>query len=93
MSAGGGLLAFDVGSAENAEKIGNEIIRAGLTFAPHLGYRGGTIYIAPAVTTHALLTPEQQAAAHITPGMIRVSVGVPGVGNDLEVLSGALKKI
>jgi len=93
MSGGGGLLSFDVGSAANAETIGDEIIRAGLHFAPHLGYRGGTIYIAPAVTTHALLTHEERVAAHITDGMIRVSVGVPDIAPDLEVLSGAFKNI
>ena len=35
-----------------------------------------SLVIHPASTTHAQLTPEQQLASGVTPGLIRLSVGI-----------------
>jgi O-acetylhomoserine (thiol)-lyase len=43
--------------------------------------------IHPASTTHAQLTPEQQLTAGVTPGLVRLSVGIENIAdlrNDLE---------
>ncbi|CCH31057.1 bifunctional o-acetylhomoserine/o-acetylserine sulfhydrylase [Actinosynnema sp. NPDC047251] len=40
-----------------------------------------SLAIHPASTTHAQLTPDQQAASGVTPGLIRLSVGIEGVGD------------
>jgi O-acetylhomoserine (thiol)-lyase len=52
--------------------------------ASHLANLGDakTLVIHPASTTHSQLTPEEQLAAGVTPGMIRISVGIEDI-NDL----------
>ncbi|MCU1635310.1 MAG: O-acetyl-L-homoserine sulfhydrolase [Cryobacterium sp.] len=47
-----------------------------------------SLVIHPASTTHAQLTPEQQLTAGVTPGLVRLSVGIENVEDlksDLEV--------
>ncbi|WP_197043720.1 PLP-dependent transferase, partial [Saccharothrix sp. NRRL B-16314] len=44
----------------------------------------------PATTTHRRLTPEARAAAGITDGTVRISVGLEDVDDLLEDLDGAL---
>ncbi|MGH9527560.1 MAG: PLP-dependent transferase, partial [Terriglobales bacterium] len=44
----------------------------------------------PASTTHRQLTPEQQAAAGITPEMLRLSVGIEHIDDILADLEQAL---
>jgi O-acetylhomoserine (thiol)-lyase len=47
-----------------------------------------SLVIHPASTTHAQLTPEQQLTAGVTPGLVRLSVGIENVADlkaDLEV--------
>ncbi|MBP2477950.1 O-acetylhomoserine (thiol)-lyase [Crossiella equi] len=46
-----------------------------------------SLIVHPASTTHSQLTPEEQAAAGVTPGLVRLSVGIEGVEDlkaDLE---------
>jgi O-acetylhomoserine (thiol)-lyase len=46
-----------------------------------------SLIIHPASTTHSQLTPEQQLTTGVTPGLVRLSVGLEGVEDllaDLE---------
>jgi O-acetylhomoserine (thiol)-lyase len=46
-----------------------------------------SLIIHPASTTHSQLTPEQQLTAGVTPGLVRLSVGLENVDDiraDLE---------
>ncbi|AKH95911.1 O-acetylhomoserine aminocarboxypropyltransferase/cysteine synthase family protein [Elizabethkingia anophelis] len=70
----GGVLNFEVkGGKEAAVKLINA-----LKLASHLANVGDakTLVINPASTTHEQLSDEQQVAAGIKPGQIRVSVGI-----------------
>jgi O-acetylhomoserine (thiol)-lyase len=43
--------------------------------------------IHPASTTHSQLTPEEQASAGVTPGLIRLSVGLESIEDILADLA------
>lgn len=47
--------------------------------------------LAPSITTHRQLTDEQLKAARISPGMVRLSVGIENVDDLLEDISNSLK--
>ncbi|MEU5697028.1 bifunctional o-acetylhomoserine/o-acetylserine sulfhydrylase [Actinosynnema sp. NPDC020468] len=49
-----------------------------------------SLVIHPASTTHAQLTPEQQVASGVTPGLIRLSVGIEGIADLLADLDRGL---
>jgi O-acetylhomoserine (thiol)-lyase len=51
-----------------------------------------SLVIHPASTTHAQLSEEDQAAAGVTPDMIRVSVGIEDADDLIEDLAGSLEK-
>jgi O-acetylhomoserine (thiol)-lyase len=60
-----------------------------LSLFSHLANIGDvrSLVIHPASTTHAQLTPEQQLTAGVTPGLVRLSVGIENVADlkaDLE---------
>jgi len=40
-----------------------------------------SLVIHPASTTHSQLTPEEQAASDVAPGLIRLSVGLESIGD------------
>lgn len=76
-----GVLAFEVkGGQEEAWRFidGTQF----LSITANLGDAKSTI-THPATTTHGRLTPEEKAAAGITPNLIRVSVGLENV-DDLQ---------
>jgi O-acetylhomoserine (thiol)-lyase len=53
-----------------------------------------SLVIHPASTTHSQLTPEQQLTAGVTPGLVRLSVGLESVDDliaDLETAFEAAK--
>ena len=73
-SVGGALLALELaGGLERVLPVLDrlQVIARGASF-------GGveTLATVPAYTTHATLTPEQLAAVGISPGLIRVAVGL-----------------
>lgn len=75
----GGILAVDVGSRENAERF-MEVLQNEDRFgfmAVSLGYFD-TLMSAPAQTTSSELTADEQEAAGIRPGLVRMSVGYTG---------------
>ena len=50
-----------------------------------------SLAIHPATTTHSQLTPEQQSEGGITPGLVRLSVGLEHIDDILSDLKQALK--
>lgn len=55
-----------------------------------------SLVIHPASTTHGQLTPEQQLAAGVTPGLVRLSVGIESLADiksDLETGFAAARKV
>ncbi|HLZ85758.1 MAG TPA: O-succinylhomoserine sulfhydrylase [Puia sp.] len=74
MKNGGGILCFELkGGLEAGRKFLDKLQMLSLT-----ANLGDTRSIAshPASTTHAKLTPEERATVGITPGLIRISVGL-----------------
>ena len=72
----GGMLSLDLGTAAAAKLFVNAVRLC--TFATSLG--GVETIVQPAaLMTHATLSPEQRAAAGISEGLIRMSVGIESV--------------
>jgi O-succinylhomoserine sulfhydrylase len=74
MKNGGGIVCFELkGGLEAGRAFLDKLKMLSLT-----ANLGDTRSIAshPASTTHAKLTPEERAAVNITPGLIRISVGL-----------------
>jgi O-acetylhomoserine (thiol)-lyase len=81
----GSVLAFVIkGGAEAGQKFAD-----GLTLHSNLANIGDvrSLVIHPASTTHSQLTPEEQAASGVNPGLVRLSVGIETIDDiiaDLE---------
>lgn len=74
MNLGGGLLTLDIaGGYENAKKFIDALSMCSKT--ANLGDTR-TIVTHPASTTHSKLTDEERAKVGISPGLIRISVGL-----------------
>ena len=74
MKSGGGIICFELkGGLESGRKFLDNLQMLSKT-----ANLGDTRSIAshPASTTHAKLTPEERQAVNITPGLIRISVGL-----------------
>lgn len=90
MKRGGGLVTFDIkGGIESAKRFLDALQMIRLT-----SNLGDTRSIAshPASTTHAKLTPEEQLAVAITPGLVRVSVGLEDIEDIKADILQALEK-
>jgi len=86
----GGMVGVDVGTAEAAKALVNNLKVC--TFATSLG--GVETLVQPvALMTHATLTPEERAAAGVSEGLLRISVGVEDVGDIIRDVQEALEKI
>jgi O-acetylhomoserine/O-acetylserine sulfhydrylase len=86
----GGMLTFNIkGGKAAAEKFVNNV-----ELISHLANIGDakTLIIHPASTTHDQLSAEEQLAAGIDPGMLRVSVGIEHIDDIKEDLSEAWVK-
>ena len=88
MSAGGTLVTFDVAGGLEAGKRFVESVR----IAQHATSLGGpeTLVTHPASTTHVGLLPEELADAEISPGTIRMSVGLEHPDDLVADILGAL---
>ncbi len=77
----GAVLSFEL---KGGVAAGREFVNA-LDLFSHLANIGDvrSLVIHPASTTHSQLTPEQQLTAGVTPGLVRLSVGVENV-DDLK---------
>ncbi len=85
----GAVLSFElVGGVE----AGKAFVNA-LGLFSHLANIGDvrSLVIHPASTTHAQLTPEQQLSAGVTPGLVRLSVGIEHVDDLIADLSSGLE--
>ncbi len=90
MRHGGGLITFDVkGGLERGRNFLNHLKMLSLT--ANLGDTR-TIATHPASTTHSKLTEEERLKVGITPGLIRISVGLENVNDILEDIQNALTK-
>jgi len=90
MQNGGGIVCFELcGGLESGRIFLNSLKMLSLT-----ANLGDTRSIAshPASTTHAKLTEEERLATNITPGLIRISVGLEHVDDILSDIWQALEK-
>ena len=90
MQNGGGIVCFELcGGLESGRIFLNSLKMLSLT-----ANLGDTRSIAshPASTTHAKLTEEERLATNITPGLIRISVGLEHVDDILSDILQALEK-
>jgi cystathionine gamma-lyase/cystathionine beta-lyase/cystathionine gamma-lyase/homocysteine desulfhydrase len=86
----GGMVAFDVGSLQNAAAV-LESVRL-CTLAESLG-GVETLISHPATMTHASVLPETRERIGITDGLVRISVGLEDVEDIIADLDQALEKI
>ncbi|SES68623.1 cystathionine gamma-lyase [Oceanobacillus limi] len=84
----GGMISFDVGSAEQAEKVLERVNY--FTLAESLGAVESLISV-PAKMTHASIPAERRAELGITDGLIRVSVGIEDAEDLIEDLKQAME--
>ncbi|MFC9832252.1 bifunctional o-acetylhomoserine/o-acetylserine sulfhydrylase [Rhodococcus sp. NPDC127530] len=73
----GAIVTFELAGGIEA---GKKFVNA-LTLHSHVANIGDvrSLVIHPASTTHAQLTPEEQAASGVTPGLVRLAVGIEGI--------------
>lgn len=83
----GGMVSFDVGSAERAQEVIRKLNY--FTLAESLGAVESLISI-PARMTHASIPRERREQLGITDGLIRISVGIEDVEDLLEDLTRGL---
>jgi O-succinylhomoserine sulfhydrylase len=77
MRLGGGLVTFEVkGGLDRGRRFLNALKM--ISHSPNLGDTR-TIAIHPASTTHSKLTDAERAAVGITPGLIRIAVGLEDI--------------
>ncbi|HWW73995.1 MAG TPA: cystathionine gamma-synthase [Pyrinomonadaceae bacterium] len=86
----GGMVAFDVGSLENARTVLESVRLCAL--AESLG-GVETLISHPATMTHASVLPETRARLGITDGLVRISVGLEEAEDIIADLDQALAKI
>lgn len=84
----GGMVSFDVGSAENADRLLSKIKY--FTLAESLGAVESLISV-PARMTHASIPADRRAELGITDGLVRISVGIEDVEDLIEDLAQALE--
>jgi cystathionine gamma-lyase/homocysteine desulfhydrase len=83
----GGMVSFDVGSAEKADQVLNRVRY--FTLAESLGAVESLISL-PAKMTHASIPKERREQLGITDGLIRISVGLEDAEDLIEDLAQAL---
>jgi O-acetylhomoserine (thiol)-lyase len=84
----GAVLSFELKGGVDA---GAALVN-GVTLFSHLANIGDvrSLIIHPASTTHSQLTPEQQLTAGVTPGLVRLSVGLENIDDILADLEAGL---
>ncbi|MFO8001850.1 MAG: O-acetylhomoserine aminocarboxypropyltransferase/cysteine synthase [Marinilabilia sp.] len=87
----GGVLMFKIkGPAETADHFINS-----LSLVSHLANVGDakTLIIHPSSTTHEQLSPEEQKASGVEPGLLRISAGIEHIDDIKADLSAAFEKV
>ena len=85
----GAVLAFEI---KGGLAAGKSFVDA-LELHSHVANIGDvrSLVIQPASTTHSQLTPEEQLASGVTPGMIRLAVGIEGIEDILADLDAGFR--
>jgi O-acetylhomoserine (thiol)-lyase len=80
----GGVLSFEI---EGGIEAGKKFVE-GLVLHSHVANIGDvrSLVIHPASTTHSQLSPQEQRAGGVTPGLVRLSVGIEGLSDILADL-------
>jgi cystathionine beta-lyase/cystathionine gamma-synthase len=86
----GGMVCIDLGSLEAAQAFCDH-----LKIALNVAHLGGpeTLIAIPVITSHASLTPEELAKAHLSPGMVRISIGLENTEDLIADFKGALAAV
>ncbi len=88
MKLGGGLVTFEIkGGLDQGRRFLNSLKM--ISHSPNLGDTR-SIAIHPASTTHSKLTEEERQAVGITPGLIRIAVGLEDVRDIIADISQAI---
>ncbi len=88
MKMGGGLVTFEVkGGLDQGRRFLNSLKM--ISHTPNLGDTR-TIAIHPASTTHSKLTDAERAAVGITPGLIRIAVGLENIDDIIKDIGQAI---
>ncbi|HAN72254.1 MAG TPA: bifunctional o-acetylhomoserine/o-acetylserine sulfhydrylase [Actinobacteria bacterium] len=85
----GAVLAFEIAGGLEA---GQRFVEA-LELHSHVANIGDvrSLVIHPASTTHSQLTPEEQKAAGVTPGLVRLAVGIESIDDILADLEAGFR--
>ena len=85
----GAVLAFEIAGGVEA---GRRFVEA-LELHSHVANIGDvrSLVIHPASTTHSQLSPQEQLASGVTPGLIRLAVGLEGIADILADLDAGLR--
>jgi O-acetylhomoserine (thiol)-lyase len=85
----GGVLSFEI---EGGVEAGKTFVEA-LKLHSHVANIGDvrSLVIHPASTTHSQLTESEQLAAGVTPGLVRLAVGLEGIDDILADLESGLR--
>ena len=84
----GGVLSFELKGGVDA---GRALVNS-VTLFSHVANIGDvrSLIIHPASTTHSQLTPEQQLTSGVTPGLVRLSIGIENIDDILADLEAGL---
>jgi methionine-gamma-lyase len=91
MSGFGGMIAFELKGGKPAGEILMNSVRL-MTLAVSLG-DCDTLIEHPATMTHSTYNEEELAKVGITPGLVRLSVGLEGIDDLIADITQALKKV
>jgi len=91
MSGGSGMVTFEVdGSGDDARRV-SEAMKL-FTLATSLGGVESLVSI-PVLTSHAMISDEQRAQMGVSEQMVRLSVGIEAVEDQIEDLERALEAV
>jgi O-succinylhomoserine sulfhydrylase len=90
MKLGGGIVTFEVKGGLERGKAFLDNLKM-ISLSPNLGDTR-TIATHPASTTHSKLTDAERLAVEITPGLVRISVGLEHFGNIIDDIDSALER-
>jgi cystathionine beta-lyase/cystathionine gamma-synthase len=90
MSGYGGMISFDLGAVEAVKSFLDRVVICALGES-----LGGveSLISHPASMTHASVEPDERLRRGITPGLVRVSVGIEDVEDILQDLERALEGV
>ena len=90
MSGFGGMISFDLGSIDAVKRFLDRVVVCALGES-----LGGveSLISHPATMTHASVEPEERLERGITPGLVRVSVGIEDLEDILRDLENALSAV